>query len=85
MVTDYEVVGVCLLTFLCVAGMESLWVIGNADEIVSIPLDVSQHYFSYGGDVYGNGMRAPVLYHYFDDNNKCVDMRATNCTATKCT
>lgn len=60
--------------------MESLWVVGNADDIVSIPLDASQSYFSYGGDVYGNEVRAPVVYHYFDDHNKCVGMRASNCT-----
>lgn len=54
--------------------MESLWVVGNADDIVSIPLDASQNYFTYGGSVYGNKVRAPAVYHYFNDHNKCVDI-----------
>jgi hypothetical protein len=58
--------------------MESLWVVGDADDIVSIPLDASQNYFTYGGSVYGNEVRAPEVYHYFDDENKCVALCANS-------
>jgi len=51
--------------------MEVLWVVGDAEDIVSIPLSVSQNYFTYGGSVYGNDTYAPEVYHYFDGTNQC--------------
>ncbi|AEO59159.1 laccase-like protein [Thermothelomyces thermophilus ATCC 42464] len=54
-----------------IMGMETIWVVGDAEDIVTIPLSVSQNYFTYGGSVYGNDTHAPEVYHYFDDTNKC--------------
>ncbi|KAL2198113.1 laccase-like protein [Corynascus similis CBS 632.67] len=54
-----------------IMGMEVLWVVGDAEDIVSIPLSVSQNYFTYGGSVYGNDTYAPEVYHYFDGTNQC--------------
>ncbi|KAK3292385.1 Cupredoxin [Chaetomium fimeti] len=64
-----------------IMGMESLWVVGDAEDIITIPLPASENYFTYGGSVYGSEVRAPAVYHYFDCcTNKCVDARASNCT-----
>lgn len=55
------------------AGMQSIWVVGNADEIVTIPNDMSQGYFVYGGNAYGNETYDPDIYHHFDDEeDKCA-------------
>ncbi|KAK3991488.1 putative L-ascorbate oxidase [Cladorrhinum sp. PSN332] len=52
-------------------GMQSVWVMGNADEIRKIPLTASQGYFTYGGSVYGNVTHSPTVYEYFDGTDKC--------------
>ncbi|KAK4225731.1 putative L-ascorbate oxidase [Podospora fimiseda] len=52
-------------------GMQSVWVMGNAEEIQKIPLTASQGYFTYGGSVYGNVTHSPTVYHYFDGTEKC--------------
>lgn len=51
--------------------MQSIWVVGDADQIIKIPPTVSQDYFAYGGSVYGNVTHAPTMYHYFEGTNKC--------------
>jgi hypothetical protein len=54
-------------------GMATIWVVGDAEEIATIPLSVSETYFTYGGSVYGNETHAPAVYHYFDDGtDECV-------------
>ncbi|KAK4234890.1 hypothetical protein C8A03DRAFT_37294 [Achaetomium macrosporum] len=54
-----------------ITGMQTIWVVGDADQIVSIPLPLSQGYFHYGGSVYGNETFAPTVYHYFDGTSQC--------------
>ncbi|KAH6842656.1 Cupredoxin [Chaetomium sp. MPI-CAGE-AT-0009] len=66
-------------------GMESLWVVGDAEDIVTIPLPASKGYFYYGGNVYGSEVRAPSVYHYFDATNKCVAACPSSCTGCNCT
>ncbi|KAI9726641.1 MAG: bck1-like resistance to osmotic shock [Chrysothrix sp. TS-e1954] len=41
-------------------GMQTVWVMGNADDIVSKGLDESKGYLTYGGSVYGNETFAPT-------------------------
>jgi len=48
-------------------GMQSIWVVGDADDIISMPLTVSQQYLTYGGSVYGNATHDPEMVHFFDD------------------
>jgi hypothetical protein len=53
--------------------MGTIWVVGDADEIATIPLSVSESYYTYGGSVYGNETHAPAVYHYFDhETDECV-------------
>jgi len=53
--------------------MNTVWVVGDADDIATIPLSTSQHYLKYGGNVYGNVTHAPVVYHFFNQTNKCIE------------
>jgi hypothetical protein len=52
--------------------MQAIWVVGNAEEIASIPVTVSKSFLTYGGDVYGNSTFTPNHFHYFDATDKCV-------------
>ncbi|KAH8885404.1 L-ascorbate oxidase [Thozetella sp. PMI_491] len=55
-----------------IMGMQSVWVVGDAAQITKIPLEESQGYFAYGGDVYGNESRDPKIYRYFEhDTAQC--------------
>lgn len=51
--------------------MQTVWVIGNATEIQKIPLEESQGYFYYGGDVYGNETFNPHCSHQFGNTDSC--------------
>ncbi|AEO64435.1 uncharacterized protein THITE_48594 [Thermothielavioides terrestris NRRL 8126] len=54
-----------------IMGMQANFVVGNADQIIQIPLPLSEAYLTYGGSVYGNGQNAPSVYHYFNDTYQC--------------
>jgi len=49
-----------------VMGMQSVWIVGNADDIIDVPRLASQGYMAYGGDVYGSANHAPNVYEYFN-------------------
>ncbi len=49
--------------------MQSVWVVGHADQIVTIPTHMGVGYFVYGGDAYGNATHSPNVYHFFDDTD----------------
>jgi hypothetical protein len=51
--------------------MQTVWVVGDADDIIKIPPNLSKEYFTYGGSVYGNATHPPRVYEYFDEGNKC--------------
>ncbi|KAK4449629.1 putative L-ascorbate oxidase [Podospora aff. communis PSN243] len=55
-----------------VMGMQMVWVVGDAEDIMAIPFEASQSYMTYGGSVMGNTTHAPQMYEYF------------NATTTKC-
>ena len=48
-----------------IMGLQSVWVIGDADDITGKGLEESTGYLTYGGDVYGNDTFAPTVNHYF--------------------
>lgn len=54
--------------------MQSVWVNGNAEDIMQIPLSQSQGYLTYGGDVYGNSTNDPTVYQAFDGSAQCPTM-----------
>ncbi|KAL9115052.1 MAG: hypothetical protein Q9187_007359 [Circinaria calcarea] len=51
----------------CTAGMQTVWVFGNEEEIRKIPYPDIGGYLTYGGSAYGNESWAPVVNHYFDE------------------
>ncbi|KAJ6443434.1 RTA1 domain protein [Purpureocillium lavendulum] len=49
-----------------VEGMQTVWVHGDAADLMRVgPVD-AQGYLEYGGDVYGNGSHAPRVVHFHD-------------------
>ncbi|KAI5455598.1 laccase-like protein [Mariannaea sp. PMI_226] len=54
-----------------VMGMQSVWVVGDAEQIKQIPLEESIGYFTYGGDVYGNATHAPSYHEFFNSTGNC--------------
>lgn len=58
-----------------VMGMQSVWVVGNATEIQSMPTELSAGYFTYGGSVYGNETWSPDVCEQFDHNKDTCNGR----------
>jgi hypothetical protein len=46
--------------------MQTVWVMGNASEILTVPLEEVQGYLVYGGSVYGNDSFDPSPVHFKD-------------------
>ena len=55
-----------------IMGMQTVWVIGNASEIVGKGLEESTGYLDYGGSVYGNDTYAPNVTHFWEDGQCCI-------------
>ena len=47
-----------------VMGMQTVWVMGNESEIMTVPWEGVQGYLEYGGSVYGNGTHEPRVVHF---------------------
>lgn len=47
------------LTPLIHIGMQTAWVFGDAEDILTLPQPMVQGYLTYGGDVYGNSTHWP--------------------------
>ncbi len=48
--------------------MQTVWVFGDAESITQkLPMPNVTQYLTYGGDVYGNDQKPPVVNHYFKD------------------
>ncbi|KAK4643207.1 Ascorbate oxidase (AO)-like protein [Podospora bellae-mahoneyi] len=52
-------------------GMQSVWTMGDAEQIRKLPPTAISGYMTYGGSVYGNSTHAPRLYQYFNGTNQC--------------
>lgn len=50
--------------------MQTLWVVGDAEQIRSVPLEYSQGYLDYGGDAYGNDTHDPTCIHQWERDMK---------------
>ncbi|KAK4126927.1 multicopper oxidase [Parathielavia appendiculata] len=55
-----------------IMGMQTVWVVGDAAQVMTVPVTVSKNYLSYGGDVYGNDTHTPPFFYYFDADDKCL-------------
>lgn len=50
-----------------VMGMQSVWVMGDYQDIVTIPAADVAGYLQYGGNVNGNASFAPSVVHFFEE------------------
>jgi L-ascorbate oxidase len=48
-------------------GMQSVWLMGDYDDIARMPYPDAAGYLKYGGNAYGNATFAPSYLHQFDD------------------
>lgn len=47
-----------------IQGMQTVWVHGDAEDIMKVGYPDVTGYLTYGGDVYGNGTYAPQVVHF---------------------
>ncbi|RFU24096.1 hypothetical protein B7463_g12243, partial [Scytalidium lignicola] len=48
-------------------GMQTVWVMGNSQQVLRLPYPEVKGYLNYGGDVYGNETHFPTVMHFNDD------------------
>lgn len=46
------------------AGMQTVWVFGNATEILKVPTEYAEGYMTYGGSSNGNETHDPSPIHF---------------------
>jgi len=44
--------------------MQTVWVMGNQTELLTIPAPDVEGYLTYGGSVYGNESQYPEMVHF---------------------
>jgi L-ascorbate oxidase len=49
-----------------IMGMQSVWIMGDYEDIARIPYHGAQGYLEFGGLAYGGDGKGPVAYHYWD-------------------
>ena len=47
-----------------VMGMQTVWVFGDAEQVMALPKAEVEGYLTYGGDAYGNSSHAPDVIHF---------------------
>ena len=47
-----------------IMGMQTVWVFGDAEEVMALPKVEVEGYLTYGGSVYGNSSHAPDVIHF---------------------
>lgn len=50
-----------------IMGMQSVWVMGDYEQITQVPLDDAAGYLTWGGSVNGNDTYDPQVVHFFGD------------------
>ena len=45
-------------------GMQTVWVFGDARDVLSLPRPEVEGYLTFGGDVYGNATHYPAVIHF---------------------
>ncbi|KAF6824932.1 l-ascorbate oxidase [Colletotrichum musicola] len=56
-----------------VMGMQSVWVMGDYQDITGIPFADVAGYLEFGGNATGNATSAPTVIHFFDDGEEQHD------------
>ncbi|PHH85607.1 hypothetical protein CDD83_170 [Cordyceps sp. RAO-2017] len=49
-----------------IQGMQTVWVHGDAADLLRLGRPAVDGYLAYGGDAYGNARRAPRVLHFHD-------------------
>lgn len=52
-----------------VMGMQTVWVFGDAEQVMALPKADVEGYLTYGGDAYGNSSHAPDVVHFSELND----------------
>lgn len=52
-----------------VMGMQTVWVFGDAEQVMALPKAAVEGYLTYGGDAYGNSSHAPDVVHFSELND----------------
>lgn len=51
-----------------IQGMQTVWVFGDAEDVMKLPKPEVEGYLTYGGDVVGNATHDPVVIHWGEVN-----------------
>ena len=54
-------------------GMQTVWVMGNEDEIMKVPYEHILGYLEYGGGVNGNDTHDPHVVHFKGGNSQITN------------
>lgn len=54
-------------------GMQSVWVNGDAADIMKVPPSVSANYYTYSGSVMGNDTNPPEVYEYYSGDTGGIE------------
>jgi L-ascorbate oxidase len=49
-----------------IMGMQSVWIMGDYEEIVRIPYSGAEGYLEFGGNAYGGENISPIHWHEYD-------------------
>jgi L-ascorbate oxidase len=49
-----------------IMGMQSVWVMGDYEQIVRIPYSGADGYLEFGGTAYGGDDISPIVWHEWD-------------------
>lgn len=54
-------------------GMQSVWIVGDAEDIMELPPSVSAGYYTYAGSVMGNDTNPPEVYEYYSGHTGGIE------------
>lgn len=49
-----------------IMGMQMVWTVGDAQDIIDIPIELAKGYLEYGGSSYGNETYSPIVWEGFE-------------------
>ncbi|KAF2763547.1 L-ascorbate oxidase-like protein [Pseudovirgaria hyperparasitica] len=58
-----------------IMGMQTVWVIGDAAAIRSVPIEYAAGYLEYGGSSYGNETFSPIVWEQYDGTGSCAQQQ----------
>lgn len=58
--------------------MQTAWVFGDSEDILTVPEPMVEGYLTYGGSVYGDDDNAPQVIHWFDQDDDDEEKTGTS-------